>query len=250
MFIVANCCLTNFFNQRVCLGEAFLRRANNAGAVAYIGGTNSTYWKEDFYWSVGLRTNISNNMSTNYNSSKLGVYDRLFHTHSEAFADYAITAGAMPFFGCMTVQNASSSYLSGDAATTKKYYWEIYELMGDPTMMPWLGKAQDLTNFSVQSHQNDDDDTRIDIDAVLPQDRDIVRIDQDILRDTDHGFDDLQRMDRIVVGIDLSVCREEDLVVSEIDKRNDDEVRIMSYHVPDRRKDILYRDLLSLLQFQ
>ena len=166
MFIVANCCLTNFFNQRVCLGEAFLRRANNAGAVAYIGGTNSTYWKEDFYWSVGLRTNISNNMSTNYNSSKLGVYDRLFHTHSEAFADYAITAGAMPFFGCMTVQNASSSYLSGDAATTKKYYWEIYELMGDPTMMPWLGKAQDLTNFSVQSHQNDDDTYTITIYTV------------------------------------------------------------------------------------
>lgn len=156
MFVVANCCLTNFFNQSTCLGEAFLRRGNNAGAVAYIGGTNSTYWKEDFYWSVGLRNGINYNMNATYNSGKLGVYDRLFHTHSEAFSDYAITAGAMPFFGCMAVQNATSTYLSGDAATTKKYYWEIYELMGDPSMMPWLGRAQELTNFSVQSQQNDD----------------------------------------------------------------------------------------------
>lgn len=149
MFIVANCCLTNFFNEATCLGEALIRRGNNGGAVAYIGGTNSTYWKEDFYWSVGLRNNIYNTMNTNYNSSKLGVYDRLFHTHSETFSEYAITAGAMPFFGCMTVQNAAASYLSGDPATTKKYYWEIYELMGDPSMMPWLGQAEELTNFSV-----------------------------------------------------------------------------------------------------
>lgn len=166
MFVVANCCLTNFFNEATCFGEAMLRRANNAGAAAYIGGTNSTYWKEDFYWSVGLRNNISNTMNTNYNSSRLGVYDRLFHTHGEAFGDYAITAGAMPFFGCMTVQNASSSYLSGDAATTKKYYWEIYELMGDPSMMPWLGQAQELDNFTVVTNTTGESSCNVVVNTV------------------------------------------------------------------------------------
>jgi hypothetical protein len=26
----------------------------------------------------------------------------------------------------------------------KKYYWEIYELMGDPSLLPWAGRASDL----------------------------------------------------------------------------------------------------------
>ena len=142
-FMIGNCCLTNKFEKGVCFGEALLRRPNNAGAVAYIGGTNSTYWTEDFYWSVGVRSNISNTMNTTYNASKLGVYDRVFHTHGESRANQAITAGSMVFHGNNSVNSSGSS--SGDM---KKYYWEIYELMGDPSLMPWLGVAEELTNFS------------------------------------------------------------------------------------------------------
>ena len=36
----------------VCFGEGLLR-ANNKGAVGYIGGSNNTYWDEDFWWAVG-----------------------------------------------------------------------------------------------------------------------------------------------------------------------------------------------------
>lgn len=137
-FMIGNCCLTNKFEKSVCFGEALLRKGDKAGAVGYIGGTNSTYWTEDFYWSVGVRGNISNLMNTNYNASNLGMYDHLFHTHNEALAEHAVTAGKLMMAGNMAVQAGSSD------AEYKTYYWEIYELMGDPSLMPWLGVAKDL----------------------------------------------------------------------------------------------------------
>ena len=141
--MIGNCCLSNKFDMGVCFGEALLRRSNNAGAVAYFGATNSTYWAEDFYWSVGVRTNISNTMNIAYNASNLGMYDRLFHTHNEAPSVYAVTAGSMIVAGNMAVEAATSGQLSSD--NSKLYYWEIYELMGDPSLLPWLGTAADLT---------------------------------------------------------------------------------------------------------
>ena len=145
MFMIGNCCLSNKFNESVCLGEALLRKNNNGGAVAYIGGTNSTYWTQDFYWSVGIRSNINNTMNASYDANNLGVYDRLFHTHGETRTNQAITAGAMVFYGNMAVHSSSTSN-----SNMKKYYWEIYELMGDPSLMPWLGQASDLTEFSYE----------------------------------------------------------------------------------------------------
>ena len=135
--MIGNCCLTNKFDKASCFGESLLRKNNNAGAVVYIGGTNSTLWDEDFYWSVGVRSNVSNEMNTNYVANKLGAIDRLFHTHNEAFNKYAVTAGSIVMAGNMAVNNSTSSF--------KVYYWEIYELMGDPSLLPWLGKASDLT---------------------------------------------------------------------------------------------------------
>ena len=140
-FMIGNCCLSNKFNKPTCFGEALLRKNNNAGAVAYIGGTNSTYWEQDLDWSVGVRTNISHTMSPTYNVNNLGTYDRLFHTHSEPFEEHVSTAGAMVYFGNLAV-NASSP--SSYTPNMKKYYWEIYELMGDPSLMPWMGRASDL----------------------------------------------------------------------------------------------------------
>ena len=134
-FMIGNCCLSNRFNSDVCLGEALLRKGNNAGAIGYIGGTNYTYWGEDFYWAVGMRSNISGTMSPTYNASNRGSYDYLFHTHSEPLTQTAATAAKMMFYGNMAVQNSGSQLAA--------YYWEIYHLMGDPTLMPWLGRAED-----------------------------------------------------------------------------------------------------------
>lgn len=133
--MIGNCCLSGRFNTPsydACLGEALLRRNNNAGAVVYFGGTNSTYWPHDFCWSVGVRNNISNTMDATYNASYPGMYDLLFHTHGEDHTAWHNTAGAMVTAGNNTIETYGSYQL---------YYWEIYELFGDPSLMPWLGKA-------------------------------------------------------------------------------------------------------------
>ena len=130
-FMIGNCCLSNKFDVDECFGEAITRTAKK-GAVSYIGGTNYTYWDEDFYWSVGVRSSI--NTSATYDAAHLGAYDRLFHTHGETFSDWYVTGGSMIHGGNLSVESSSSSL--------KLYYWEIYHLMGDPSIMPWLTQAQ------------------------------------------------------------------------------------------------------------
>ena len=135
--MIGNCCLTNKFETSTCLGEALLRKDNYCGAVGYIGGSNSTYWGEDVYWSVGVRSSISASMSMAYNSSHLGGYDRLCHTHNEAFSEWATSQGSLMMWGNMAVESSTSSL--------KHYYWEIYHLMGDPSVMPYLTQAGTIT---------------------------------------------------------------------------------------------------------
>ena len=135
--MIGNCCLTNKFETSTCLGESVLRKGDYCGAVGYIGGSNSTYWNEDFYWAVGLRSGIGPSMSMAYISSNLGAYDRINHTHSEAYSQWVKTQGELMFQGNMAVEGSSSNY--------KYYYWEIYHLMGDPSLMPYLTQAQDMT---------------------------------------------------------------------------------------------------------
>ena len=136
--MIGNCCLTNKFEETTCLGEALLRKSNYAGAVGYIGGSNSTYWGADFYWAVGVRSNISASMSMAYNANHLGVYDRTFHTHNESFSNWCTTLGSMVMQGDMSVE-ASSTY-----SDYKHYYWEIYHLMGDPSVMPYMTQADTM----------------------------------------------------------------------------------------------------------
>lgn len=129
--MIGNCCLTNKFETSTCLGESVLRKGNYCGAVGYIGGTNSTYWYEDFYWAVGLRTSstIGPTMSMAYDASNLGNYDALCHTHGESHSQWIENQGALVVNGNTIVQGSTSSL--------KLYYWEIYQLMGDPSLMPY-----------------------------------------------------------------------------------------------------------------
>lgn len=141
-FMIGNCCLSNHFNTPACFGETLLRKGNNAGAIGYIGGTNSTFWDADFYFAVGVRSNINNTMNPSYDDSHLGTYDRLFHTHGESFLNHSITAGSMVHAGLIAVNSQNTNTMERDMI---EYYWEIYELMGDPSLMPWLGRASNLT---------------------------------------------------------------------------------------------------------
>ncbi len=123
---VGNCCLTNKFEVSECFGEAWLR-AENKGSIGYIGGTNSTYWDEDYYWGVGAGSIVSN---PTYESTGRGTYDGLFHDHDESFADWFTTAASMMICGNLAVVEGNGSY---------NYYWEIYALMGDPSLSAYLG---------------------------------------------------------------------------------------------------------------
>jgi hypothetical protein len=130
--MIGNCCLSNRFDFGECFGEGQLR-ATEKGAVGYIGASNNTYWNEDYYWCVGIKSPYSNQI---YDPQNLGAYDRLFHTHDEPFNRWMTTFGSMLMAGNEAVQTSTSSL--------KKYYWEIYHLMGDPSVMTYLSQPKPM----------------------------------------------------------------------------------------------------------
>jgi hypothetical protein len=130
--MVGNCCSTSEY-QTTCFAEALLR-AQNKGALGYIGGSNSTYWDEDYWWGVGFKS-ISANPT--YDPTKLGGYDRTFHDQGEPLDEWYVTQGQMVQGGNMAVQQSNSSM--------KTYYWEIYCLMGDPSLMVYYSQPPDIT---------------------------------------------------------------------------------------------------------
>ena len=125
--LVGNCCQTNTFSDSECFGEALLRAANK-GSLGYIGGSNNSYWDEDYYWGVGNRSSIV--LNPTYDANNLGAYDRMFHDHAEPKTSWYYTNGQMVYAGNLAVESSSS--------TLKKYYWEIYHLMGDPSVMTYF----------------------------------------------------------------------------------------------------------------
>mgnify|MGYP001365521734 CR=1 FL=1 len=130
--MIGNCCTTNKFDYGggPCFGEALLRKSNG-GAIGYIGGSNVTYWNEDFWWGVG---NASISANPTYNNSGEGAYDGMFHENQEE--NWAIVNGAIIYLGNLAVVEAGGSLV--------QYYWEIYHLMGDPSVSTYLGMP--LTN--------------------------------------------------------------------------------------------------------
>ena len=153
--MVGNCCLSNKFDDPVCFGEGLLR-ADDKGAVAYIGGSNNTYWDEDYWWGVGNTSNFTANPT--YAGTGLAVYDCIMHENGEQQADWFITTGQMLHSGNLAVTQGGGSLV--------EYYWEIYHLMGDPSLMPYIGVPTALsvthdaatpvgtTSFSVNAEEN------------------------------------------------------------------------------------------------
>ncbi len=125
---VGNCCLTSSYDVSECFAETWLRAANK-GAIGYIGGSNSTYWDEDYYWGVGYRASIVEHPV--FDPNHMGAYDGLFHDHGEAMTQWYVTNDALIFCGNLAVTE------SGSSLTT--YYWNIYNLMGDPSLSTYLG---------------------------------------------------------------------------------------------------------------
>ncbi len=130
--LIGNCCNSNEFAGVTCLGEALLRTPNK-GAVGYIGATNSTYWDEDYYWSVG---NGAINVNPTYEATGQGVYDCSFHENDESEDTWSITQGQILHAGNLAVSESNAD---------DEYYWEIYMLMGDPTVLTYYGMPSPLS---------------------------------------------------------------------------------------------------------
>ncbi len=143
--MIGNCCLSNKFTEGTCYGESLLRKSD-AGAVGYIGGSNYTYWYQDLYWGVGYRSSVDNNgtgvgMDMSHDASYPGCYDLLCHTHGEAQNTWHTSLGAVIAAGNNAVQTSGTS----GNYNFPLYYWEIYHLMGDPSITPWLTTPDDMT---------------------------------------------------------------------------------------------------------
>lgn len=127
--LIGNCCSTSEYQVSECFAEAIMRAANK-GAVGYIGASNSSYWDEDYYFGVGVGEIAGDPPS--YEETTLGNYDRAFHSHGEHFGEWYTTMDQMVFAGNLAVTLGSPG--------SAQYYWEAYNLMGDPSLMVYLSE--------------------------------------------------------------------------------------------------------------
>ena len=139
-FMVANCCESSRFEQEDSFGENLVL-AVNKGAVAYIGASNETYWDEDFYWAVGYRSGLAlydTIRDIAYEDTDYGNFDALWHNHGEAENLWYTTAGQMVYSGNLSVAQSSGFGNVG------QYYFEVYNVLGDPSLMPYLGEPSPI----------------------------------------------------------------------------------------------------------
>lgn len=132
-FVISNACRTAEFSDTASLGNKFVL-ADRKGAIGFIGCSNDSYWDEDFFWAVGSGTP---GPDPKYTETGLGAYDRLFHTHGEIASDWYTTIGQVNYAGNLSVSSTTS--------LRKKYYWETYSVVGDPSISPILGKPGNLS---------------------------------------------------------------------------------------------------------
>lgn len=128
MVYINNCCKSNLFSG-TGFGEQLLRLPEGGG-VGVIGATNSTLWNEDYYWAVGPKMPIAANAA--YDSTTRGAFDALVGPEASIS-----TLGELLTTGNMAVTASGSPY--------SRFYWEIYCLLGDPTLIPYIGVPRPIT---------------------------------------------------------------------------------------------------------
>ena len=117
---MGNCCqAADWGISGKCFGETFII-APNKGAFAYVGSCPSTYWYEDYYFTVGA-TNVFGQMPT-FDQTTIGIYDTQFQDDFNSLS-------AVPFVGNVAVAYAHANGYQGSVTDT--YYWESYHVLGD-----------------------------------------------------------------------------------------------------------------------
>ena len=125
-FVISNACQTSRYNMH-SLGNRMVTSPEK-GAIGFIGCSNDSYWNEDFHWAVGVGTPSED---PTFETTGPGALDRLFHTHSEPPSEWYYTMGQVVYAGNLAVSSSTTS--------RKKYYWETYNLVGDPSVIPVIG---------------------------------------------------------------------------------------------------------------
>ena len=131
---IGNCCLAADFGYGECIGEAWVR-AENKGAAGYIGSSPSSYWKADMYWSVGaypMTNNNGNGYVPTFEETTMGAYDG-------SWGDSYYCLHAIAFVGNLSVTEVNLQSWLNDASS--QYYWEAYNTLGDPSMLPYNTQA-------------------------------------------------------------------------------------------------------------
>ncbi|MBE0662500.1 MAG: T9SS type A sorting domain-containing protein [Bacteroidales bacterium] len=140
---IGNCCLAADFGYPECIGETWMRAANK-GAVVYIGSSPSSYWFEDFYWSVGAFPIQGNNNGyvPTYDETTWGAYDAPF------VSDY-VSAGGLMFVGNLAVTEVDIQGYPSHSSPL--YYWQAYNVLGDPSMVIYhtQGSTNNVTHMPI-----------------------------------------------------------------------------------------------------
>lgn len=121
-FVISNACETGSFARAECFGESWIRAADR-GAFAFVGASNSSYWDPDDWMERRM-------------------YDGYFQEEK-----YSISA--MVQRGLIEVYRQASS-IAG-------YYYDIYNILGDPTIVPWIGIPKNLSVSYNPVHSTDSD---------------------------------------------------------------------------------------------
>lgn len=114
-------CLTGDYNATESFAETWLLQ-DGKGAVAFIGSAANTYWGPD-------------------DSMERAMMDALYSGESSANV-----VGAFKFAGLMTIE--SERYGTGTAQS--RYYWEAYNLFGDPSLEMLVGPKVSDFSLSVE----------------------------------------------------------------------------------------------------
>ncbi len=134
---IGNCCMSADFGYGECIGEAFLRK-ENGGAVGYIGSSPSSYWFEDFYWSVGAFPIQGNNDGyvPTAEETTMGAYDG-------AWGDSYYCLHGLAFVGNLSVTEVDIQGYANHSSPL--YYWQAYNTLGDPSLMPYNTQGTENT---------------------------------------------------------------------------------------------------------
>lgn len=132
---IGNCCQSAMFSESESIGEAWVR-AEESGAVAYVGSVPNTHWFEDFYWSVGAFPMQGNNDGyvPSVEETTMGTYDAQFDDQYNAVA-------SIKFVGNLSLTEAHIQ--NYPTHSNDLWYWEGYHTLGDPSTMIYLTEGHE-----------------------------------------------------------------------------------------------------------